>query len=194
MAHTHTHNVLVQYNTHRAADDLLSNMSKTIRRQIFVVTGDTNQMLICKHHRGLNLWTTARLTGRLVERNPRRNYSKKQTNENKTGWKASGGKQTTSARGRNVLNIGWDACGWVGGWVWGEVWVKSASERFHAQFMVEIPQCTEFDPPSNTHICRVPQMHATFISCSRNPTVKQLVADVQDSKMFRLCRIFLVAQ
>ena len=24
--------------------------------------------------------------------------------------------------------------------------MKSASERFHTQFMVEIPQCTEFDP------------------------------------------------
>lgn len=167
-------------------------MSKTIRRQIFVVTGDTNQMLICKHHRGLNLWTTARLTGRLVERNPRRNYSKKQTNENKTGWKASGGKQTTSARGRNVLNIGWDACGWVDGrWGLGEecIWKVSCTIYGGNPTMHWV-----WPPIKHTHICRVPQMHATFISCSRNPTVKQLVADVQDSKMFRLCRIFLVAQ
>ena len=35
--HTHTH---TQHMTNRATDDLLSNMSKTIYRQIFVVTGD----------------------------------------------------------------------------------------------------------------------------------------------------------
>lgn len=38
-----------QKKTNRTADDLLSNTSKTIRRQIFVVTGDTNKMLIYRN-------------------------------------------------------------------------------------------------------------------------------------------------
>lgn len=63
--HTHTHtNMKSQYNINSGTDELLSNMSKTIHRQIFVVTGDTNQMLICRHHWGINMLTMERLTGR----------------------------------------------------------------------------------------------------------------------------------
>lgn len=63
--YTHTHtNMKSQYNINSGTDELLSNMSKTIHRQIFVVTGDTNQMLICRHHWGINMLTTERLTGR----------------------------------------------------------------------------------------------------------------------------------
>lgn len=131
--HTHTHKIPVQYNTNKATADRLSNMSKTIHGQIFVVTGDTNQMLIfCRDHRGFNLWTTARLTGRLVEKNQCRNYSKKQTSENKTEGRSER-RETNLSGGRNVVG--------------GDVWVRRAAERF----MVEIWRRT-FDPnQTQTH-------------------------------------------
>lgn len=142
-------------------------MSKTIQRQIFVVTGDRNQMLICRYHKGLNLRTTARLTGRLVERNQCKNYSKKQTNENKT--EGTDGKQITSLGG-GILNLVWN----VRGCVWGKIWVKSASKRFHTEFMLESGQCTVFYRPQ-PHMCTHTHTNINFPS----QTLEQLVTDVQ---------------